>query len=207
MAFFNPSNQLIQIDTGNVLTYMFNPASSPISVYANIGEIQVLGQRYVGINAITTANPSGSPAIYVLAKMLATSAATLAAWQTANAPAPVYWTDTTFTTVSPIMSEGFGGLQASVAGYWMPNYASLPKVTLAQLQGAYGLVQVAGYLPGAYCPANGTLAAGNWLIGNAGSYQSAGVAAASGPGYRALGIQIAAASSNLANVLVLSDII
>ena len=90
MAFLNPSNQLIQIDTGNVLTYCWNPSASPISVYANIGEIQVLGQRYVGYSAAApgttnppASNPSGSPAIYVLAQYLATSATTLANWQTA----------------------------------------------------------------------------------------------------------------------------
>ena len=216
MAFLNPSNQLIQIDTGNVLTYCWNPSVSPISVYANLGEIQVLGQRYVGYSAAApgvtnppASNPAGSPAIYVLAQYLSTSATTLAQWQAATGPSPVYWTDNTFTKVSGIQSEGAlvtGGSVQSVAGYLMANYTSLPKLTLAQLLGGYVFVQVAGYLSNAYCPANGSLAAGNWLVGYTGAFQSQGVAAASGPGTRALGVQLTAASSNLANVLVMSDI-
>ena len=43
-----PSNQLIQIDTGKARTYLYNKSLSPISVYSDIGEAQVLGQRYVG---------------------------------------------------------------------------------------------------------------------------------------------------------------
>jgi hypothetical protein len=216
MAFLNPSNQLIQIDTGNVLTYCWNPSASPISVYANIGEIQVLGQRYVGYSAAApgttnppASNPSGSPAIYVLAQYLATSATTLANWQTANAPAPVYWTDTTFTTVTGIASEALnGGTNATmVAGYLMANYVSLPKLTLTQLLGGYVFVQVAGYLAGAYGPANGTAGVNNSIIGYTGAFQSSGTASGSFPGLpRKLGVQLSAVSSGLCNVLVDADI-
>jgi len=208
MAFYNPSNQLIQVDTGNVLTYCWNPSASPISVYANIGDVQVPGQRYVGVNSASAANPFGAPAVYILAKYLSTSATTLAQWQTANAPAPVYWTDTTFTTVTGIASEALnGGTNATmVAGYLMVNYASAPKLTLAQLLGGYVFVQVAGFLPNAYGPANGTAGLNNSIIGYTGAFQSSGVASGSYPGLpRSLGVQLSALSSGLCNVWVTAD--
>ena len=84
MAFLNPSNQLIQIDTGSALTYLYNPTQGlgNIAAYQGIGENQVLGQRYFGAN-YTTANANGSPAIYVLVQYLATSATT---WRTGRQP-------------------------------------------------------------------------------------------------------------------------
>lgn len=205
MAFLNPSNQLIQIDTGSALTYLYNPTQGlgSIAAYQGIGENQVLGQRYFGAN-YSTANANGAPAIYVLVQYLATSATTLADWQTANAPAPVYWTDQTYTTVSGIKSEGWAGaLLQDVAGYWMPNYASLPNLTLAQLLGGWGLIQVAGPLTGAYAPEAG--GAGYNLVGYAGAFQSEGIATA--PVSRSFGVQIAAAANSLVNVLVDCDII
>lgn len=205
MAFRNPSNQLIQIDTGSARTYLFNQSQSPISVYANIGETQVPGQRYFAAGNVTAANPYGSPAIYVLANYLSTSAITTANLTTAAAPAPVYWTDNTFTTVTGVASEGFNSIQA-VAGYMMVNTTSLPSLTSTLLKGALVLVQVAGYLKGAYGPASGGGAL-NWIIGAAGALQSAGVTAGTAPGYRTLGVQLTAISSGLCDVLVNSDII
>ena len=221
MAFLNPSNQLIQIDTGNVLTYCWNPTASPISVYANIGEVQVLGQRYVGYSAAysssnpygypSASNPAGSPAVYVLAKYLATSATTLANWQTANAPAPVYWTDNTFTTVTGITTEGIGGTTLGLnfpAGYLMVNYASAPKLTLAQLLGGYVFVQVAGYLKGAYVSGTAAPAIGAYINPVAGIFSSTSSAAASGQAsYQPFGRQLTAlVSTNYCDVLVNSDI-
>lgn len=205
MAFRNPSNQLIQIDTGKPLTYLWNPSQSAISVYANLGEIQVLGQRYFTISNATAANPYGSPAIYVLAQYLSTSAVTTANLTTAGAPAPVYWTDNTFTTVTGILSEGFGSAQMA-AGYMMANIISLPNLTATILKGAYVLVQVAGYLKGAYGPASGG-GAMNSIIGAAGAFQSAGIAAGTASTYRPLGYQLTAISSGLCDVLVGDDII
>lgn len=207
--FLNPSNQLIQIDTGNALTYLYNANSGlgTIVAYQGIGENQVLGQRYFGYQekSITAANPSGAPAIYTLVQMLATSAMTLSQWQTANAPAPVYWADQTYTTVTAIKSEGWAGAGLQdVAGYWMPNFASLPNVTLAQLLGGIGLIQVGGPITGAYGPTSGA-AAGNNIVGLTGAFQSAGTASA--PASRPFGVQVTAVASGLCNVLVNCDII
>ena len=205
MAFLNPSNQLIQIDTGSVLTYLWNPTASPIQPYANLGEIQVLGHRYVGISNSSASNPAGAPAVYVLAQILSTSAMTLANWQAANAPAPVYWTDETFTTVSAVYSEAYNSIgNQMIAGYLMANYASLPKATLAQLLGGYVFVQVAGFLKAAWGPTT-TPGSGYNITGSTGTFTSTG--SASAPATRPLGVQLnTATAAGLCDVLVESDI-
>ena len=168
MAFFNPSNQLLQIDTGNVATYLYNPTLG-LTPYAGIGENQILGQRYIGVTAqsgttpgssltaatyptnYAAANASGSPAIYMLVQYSPASAITTANLTTAKAPAPVYWTDNTFTTVTGITTEGIGGTTLGLAfpaGYMMVNTTSLTTLTNTMLLGAYVLIQVAGYLAG-----------------------------------------------------------
>jgi hypothetical protein len=211
MAFLNPSNQLIQIDTGSVLTNCWNPTLGlgAITPYSGIGEIQVLGQRYVGATTGTVSNPYGSPAIYVLAKYLSTSATTLANWQTANAPAPVYWTDNTFTTVTGITTEGIGGTTLGLnfpAGYLMVNYASAPKLTLAQLLGGYVFVQVAGYLKGAYTSGTTAPGIGSNIIPVAGIFSANSLAAGTAPTYRPFGRQLTAlVSTNYCDVMVESD--
>jgi hypothetical protein len=116
----------------------------------------------------------------------------------------VYWADSTFTVVTPILSESYTNSAQSIAGYWLPNYASLPNLTLAQLLGSIGLVQVAGFLPGAWGPTSGAGANVN-IIGSGTAFQSTGSASVSA--VRQLGVQLTAAVSGLCNVLVQSDII
>ena len=216
MAFLNPSNQLIQIDTGNVLTYLFNPTASPISIYAGLGESQVLGQKYVGYSALAVgttnppaSNPYGAPAIYVLAQYLSTSATTLANFQTPLGPSPVYWTDETFTVVSGVYSEAYNSLGSQmIAGYMMLNYTAAPKVTLAQLLGGYVFVQVAGFLKGGWAPTT-TPGAGYNISGSSGVFTSTGTTGTA-PATRRLGIQLntatSAAPAGLADILVTTDI-
>jgi hypothetical protein len=204
MAFLNPSNQLLQIDTGAALTYLYNASQSKISVYAGIGENQVLGQRYFGYAAgagITAANPSGSPAIYMLVQYKSTAQPAPAA-----APAPVDWTDETYTTVSGVSTEGLLGLNG-IAGYLMPNTTSIPSLTATLLQTALVLIQVSGPLLGALGPTSGTAGVGNWIEGLAGNFASQSVVAGTACGYRSLGVQATAIASGLCDVLVNCDII
>lgn len=204
MAIFNIANQLLQIDTGKTRTFLYNKSLSPIQVYADIGEVQTPGQRYVGVANATAANPFGAPAYFMLVNYKSTGNPAPAA-----APAPIYWTDTTFTTVSGVQAEGWATTQ-SVAGYLMLNTTDLPTLTAAMLNGAQCIIQVGGYLVGALAPQTGAAAvAGNWITGaQAGSnFTSFGVAAGTAPGYRPLGIATSAVSGGLCNVLVLSDII
>lgn len=200
MAMFGASNQLIQINSGKTRTQFFNPTQSPISVYANTGNVQVLGQRYFDVVNTTPANPAGAPAIFELVQYLSTSATTLANLTTFGAPAPVYWTDNTFTTVTAVSTEGLG--LNFVAGYMMLNVISAPSLTIAQLLGAQIFVQVGGYLKGAYAPTSGTAGIGNWIVPVAGTGTSANVVAGTAPGYRTLGVQLTAIAAGLCDVLV-----
>jgi len=201
-----PSNQLIQIDTGKARTYLYNKSLSPISVYSDIGEVQVLGQRYIASENSTAANPSGSPAIYQLVKYLSTSALTTANLTTANGPMPVYWTDNTFSTVTAISTEAFATAPlAFPAGYLMVNVVNLTTLTAAQVLGAQLLIQVAGYCKAAYAPAQGTVGIGSWIEGYAGTGQTTGVAAGSSPTYQPFGRQLTAIASGLCDVLVSTD--
>ena len=209
MAFFNPSNKLLQIDTGAASTYLYN-SSSAFAPWKGLGENQVLGQRYAASVNATATNPSGAPAIYMLVQYLSTSAITTANLTTAAAPAPVYWTDETYTTVTGISSEGLG--LNFVAGYMLLNTTtgvglSGTALTAALLLGSQMLIQVAGYLKGAYAPTTGTQGVGNWIEGVAGTLVSQSVVAGTAPGYRTLGVQATAVASGLCDVLVNCDII
>lgn len=206
MAYFGASNQLIQIDTGKARTYLFNKSLSPISVYANINEVQVTGQRFVAVDNTSASTPYGTPAIYMLVNYLSTSALVTANLTTAGAPAPVYWTDNTFSTVTAITTEAFATTPiAFPAGYLMVNTVSLPTLTAAQVIGAQLLIQVAGYLKGAYAPAQGTVGIGSTIVGFAGTFQSNGVAAGTAATYKPFGRQLTAIASGLCDVLVDAD--
>lgn len=197
MAFLNPSNQLIQIDTGKALTFFYN-SSLGLSIYAGLGENQILGQRYFSAN-YTVTNPSGSPAIYMLVQYKSTVQPAPAA-----APAPVYWTDETFTTVSGVSTESGFGL-SGIAGYMMVNTASVSGLTAAQIQTAQLLIQVAGPLTAGVAPA--LTVAGDWIIGAAGNFTPGRVAQGTQPGYRSFGIGLTAVTAGLADILLDCDII
>jgi hypothetical protein len=204
MAIFAPSNQLLQIDTGATRTYLKN-TSGAINTYPGIGENQVLGQLYYGVTNQTATNPSGSPAIFMLVQYLSTSAITTANLTTAAAPAPVYWTDNTFTTVTGITTEALGATTLGLAfpaGFLMVNTASLTTLTAAALLGSQCLIQVGGYLKGAYMSSSSNAGIGSWVIPVAGTLSSAFIAAGSSTTYQPFGIQLTALSSGLCDVLV-----
>lgn len=205
MAIFNVSNQLLQIDTGKVRTYFYNSSLSNLQgPYAGLGENQVLGQRYIGVTNATVTNPYGAPAIYMLVTYKSTGKPAPVA-----GPAPVYWTDNTFTVVSGVESEGVAGL-ASTAGYLMPNTTDISGLTDAMLEGALVLIQVAGYLKAAYAPTGGTAGVGNQIVPASGNWVSNGIAvsnSANGTSCKPLGWQLTAVASGLCDVLVDADII
>ena len=223
MAFFNPSNQLLQIDTGVASTYLYNP-SSAFAPWKGLGENQVLGQRYIasvntssGANS-AAANPSGAPVIYMLVQYLSTSAITTANLTTAGAPAPVYWTDETYTTVTGITTEALGGTTLGLAfpaGFMLLNTATGygnagTALTAAALVGAQILIQVAGYLPQAYMSSSNNAGIGAWIVPSAGTFSSAFIAAGSAATYQPFGRQasvLSALKSGLVDVLVGCDII
>lgn len=199
MAFANPSNQLIQIDSGSPLTYLFNASVSPISVYANLGEIQVPGQRYFSVGNATAANPYGSETIYKLVtyKSTAQPAPT-------SAPAPVYFTDNTYSVVSGVESESLIGLNG-IAGYLMVNTTSYSGLSATLLQGAQVLIAVAGRLVGGVSPAS--IVAGDYIIGASGNWTPARVAQGTAPGYKTYGVAETAVASGLCNIWLNCDVI
>lgn len=209
MAFFNPSNQLLQIDTGKASTYLYN-STTAFAPWAGLGENQVLGQRYFGVDNSTATNPSGAPRIFMLVEYLSTSAITTANLTTAAAPAPVYWTDETYTTVTGITTESLG--INFCAGYMLVNTTTGvglggTALTAALLVGSQILIQVSGYLKGAYNTLSGTAGVGNWIEGYAGTLSSQSVIAGTAPGYRTFGVQTTAVASGICDVLVNCDII
>ena len=221
MAFFNPSNQLLQIDTGVASTYLYN-SSSAFAPWKGLGENQVLGQRYYAAVNTTSgansaaANPSGAPAIYMLVQYLSTSATTTGNLQAA--PAPVYWTDETYTTVTGITTEALGGTTLGLAfpaGFMLLNTATGygnagTALTAAALVGAQILIQVAGYLPQAYMSSSNNAGIGAWIVPSAGTFSSAFIAAGSAATYQPFGRQasvLSALKSGLVDVLVGCDII
>jgi hypothetical protein len=218
MAIFGVSNQLLQIDTGLTRTYLYNPTTA-FAPWKGLGENQVLGQRYFGVTSTTTgatslqANPSGSPAIFMLVQYLSTSAITTGNLTTAAAPAPVYWTDETYTTVTGITTEALGGTTLGLnfpAGFMMLNTTSLTSLTAAQLVGSYIMIQVAGFLSQAYCSGSSAAGIGSWLVPVAGTLSMNSIAAGSSATYQPFGRQasvLSALTAGLVDVLVGCDII
>ncbi len=203
MAFFNPSNQLLQIDTGKTRTFLYNQAGA-FPPWAGLGENQVLGQRYFGVTATSVTNPSGSPAIFMLVEYTS-----IGKPSPVTGPAPVYWVDNTFTTVTGVESEALLGLSGA-AGYLMPNTTDISGLTDAMLEGSQCIIQVAGYLKGAYGPTGGSAGVGNLIVAASGNWVTNGVAVSNSTGgvsSRSFGVQMTAISSGLCDVLVNCDII
>jgi hypothetical protein len=213
MGLFSVSNQLLQIDTGVVRTYLYNPTLG-FAPWKGLGENQVLGQRYIAsVNAtsgVNTAvlNPSGAPAIFMLVQYKSTGKPAPVA-----GPAPVYWTDETYTTVSGVESEALLGLNGA-AGYLMLNTTDYSGLTDALLEGAYCLIQVGGYLQNAWAPTSGTPGVGNLITPLAGNWASQNVVAsatAGGVACRSFGVQATVITTTpiagLCDVLVNCDII
>jgi hypothetical protein len=129
-----------------------------------------------------------------------------------RAPAPVYYTDETFTTVTGNAAEaysaGTGITGTAIAGYWMPNTTAIPtlsNVTSAstqQVNQSYGFIQTAGFL-GWSLGADGRHSRNRQLhhrVLPAGSWAStAAITIVAG---RQLGIQFSAIASSLCDVLV-----
>ena len=166
MAIFGGSQQTAQITASNVRLQVDQWAASAPGV-TNNNMKNPLGLVYydVGGNAGTpTSSPGlyvGAPAVYkyVLYKSTANPALQ-------SAPAVVYYTDETFTTVSGQASEGFTGTTIDCAGFLMPNTTD----TLIS-----GAALTAAYLN------NGGLGSGVWIaVGGVVKSAYLGVAATKG---------------------------
>ena len=98
-------------------------------------------------------------------------------------PAPVYYVDETFTTVSGVFSEGIPaatGNASSIAGFMLPNSGTVAGYGLGTTlftntilnnggNGSYVWIGLAGFIPSAYLAAGAqgnpiTGASGNWTV-------------------------------------------
>lgn len=155
----------VRISTGNPYTVLDSTAKNALgAVYA--------APQNEGLP--TTTNGVGAPAVikYVYYNSTANPAPV-------GAPAPVYWTDQTFTTVSGVFSEGLG--TNFIAGFLLPNTTAISGLTAATLNTSYVWIQIGGFLSAAIVPAS--TAVGDAIIGapTAGNWTNARVAAGTAP--------------------------
>lgn len=140
MALVSVSGQTAQISTGNVRTNIdvfdstkiVNGAQNPLgSKYYDVGytPLSSLG----GTAVLTFPGLFGSPVAYRYVRYNSTANVDFQA-----APAAVWWTDNTFTTVTSTLSEAFGGTTGGPsypAGLMMINTTDFPgSLTGAQLK-------------------------------------------------------------------------
>ncbi len=150
MAQFNPSNQTVQVTTGNVRTTvdlpntsLANPFPYPTGVFPN-----PLGSVFWD-NVVTTANLNGRPTKYRYLQMKLTATPTIL-----TGPSAVWYTDKTMTTITATKSEAWGDV-SSFAGFLMPNSTDISTLTTAILKngaastGAAVWVAVGGWVDGA----------------------------------------------------------
>jgi hypothetical protein len=113
-------------------------------------------------------------------------------------PAPVYYTDQTFGTVSGVSTEGFAGLN-SVAGLLLVNSTDYSGLTATILNGNFVWIAIAGWVSGCIAPAS--TAAGDAIIAAAGNFTPARVAANTAPTNKLIGWATSAIASSLCNIL------
>lgn len=142
-----------QISTGNVLTTVdLRDTTKP-----NNGATNPLGAKFRS-NVVSAANPNGFPVAYRYVRYNSATNAAVVAF-----PGVVFWTDATRTTVTSTLSEAYTGTINMIAGYLLPNSASITTLTAAILNGNFVWMQVAGFLAGA--ASVGSTAVGDALIG------------------------------------------
>jgi hypothetical protein len=199
MAQFGASIQTAQVTTGNFRTTIDPYVSGYAGYPNNPGARNQVGAAYYDSTG-SLSNPYGVPGKYRYVRYNSTSNPALTS---VTGPFIVFWTDTTFTTVSPVESEAaFTGISA-VAGLCMPNVTALTTLTATILNGNYCWIAVGGYESGMYI-SSATVTAGESLVASATTFlptaTAAGTAAPSARG--ALAVAYSASASNLCNVLV-----
>lgn len=207
------------ITTGNLYTAIDTYASTittqpPINVPSNPNGAQnPAGAAYLlvpgaleGPTESYAGNGWGAPLIVRYVRYNSTANPNLLAY-----PAPVYWTDETFTTVTGVFTEGnpaaTGNLN-SLAGWLLPNYTSL-GLTAANaakaLNGNWCFIATKGFVPAAAVV--GSTAIGDALVGATGNFTVARVASGSAPTSRWNAIALTAVTGNTtADILVNTDI-
>ena len=115
-------------------------------------------------------------------------------------PAPVYWKDEAMITVTPTLAEALGGNANAFAGWLMYNTTTTAAAAAATINGNWCFIHVGGFLPGAVAPA--ATAAGDIIIGAAGAFTPARVAAGTAPTNVVAGVARSAVANGLADIWV-----
>lgn len=182
-----------------------NPIGAAFLLPSNSGLIPV-AINYPSAAGSLNSNGWGSP---LIVRYVRYNSTTNANWLAT--PAPVYWTDETFTTVTGTFSEGLpaatGNLN-SFAGYAWINTAIYPgSKTGAQLStlinGNFIFIVTKGFLPGAYVPAS--TAIGDSLTGSSGNFVMTRTASGTAPISVRNAIALTAIASGVADVMVNAD--
>lgn len=154
MGQYGPCDYTVQVTTGNFRTTMDKFDANKL----NNGAVNTLGCAYYdnGPQPPLVANVNGvvTKYRYVRYNSTANSVAVQAA------PAAVYWTDATMTTVTGKVSEALGA-QGFPAGLLMPNSTDITGLTAALLNGNFVWIAVAGIV---LAVASAAAAAGDQLF-------------------------------------------
>lgn len=124
------------------------------------------------------------------------------------APAPVYWIDESFTTVTGHAADAYSSAAASVAGYLMPNTTALGSSNTGaqwylQLSQSYVWIQIGGFLSQALAPTTQTSAGiGNPIYYSTGTDWASTVNTTVAASSRQMGTQWSAIANSLCDVLV-----
>jgi hypothetical protein len=156
-------------------------------------------QSQGGTTVLTTAAGYGCWTTYRYVRYVSTANPAMVA-----GPAPVYYTDETFTIVSGVFSEGIvaaTGSANSIAGFLLPNTGSVAGVGLGSgvsatlLNNNYVWIAVEGFVPSCYLAAG---AQSNSIMGASGNFTTAVTTGVNRPA----GIVVGAVTSNIGDVLV-----
>ncbi len=184
--FVYTGNPFTVLDTYNTALYN-NGANMPLGTIVNV--------PLPAYNVGTTPKGAGS---YLVAKYLRYLSTANPA--TVAGPAPVYYVDETFETVSGVESEGLG--VNFIAGWMLPSTATTSigsTFTATALNGNFVFVGLSGYIPAAISVT--ATAVGDALIGASGNFTVARVAAGTAPTNRVLGWALTAVSGGLSDVI------
>ena len=183
-----------------------NPIGASFLLPPNSQELPV-NVNYPSVSGSLNSNGWGAPLVIRYVRYNSTTNANWLA-----TPAPVYWTDETYTTVTGTFSESLpaatGNLN-SFAGYAWINTAIYPgSKTGAQLStlinGNFIFIVTKGFLPGAYVP--GLTAIGDSLAGVTGNFTLQRTASGTAPISRRMAIAQTAIASGVADVWVDTDL-
>jgi hypothetical protein len=182
----------VRITTGNVQTTLDAAAKNPVGA---------IWSPPVNLGSPLSTKGLGAQPVYKYLYYNSTSNPAPVA-----APAPVYYTDESFTTVSGNAAEAYFTTNGQcIAGYLMPNTTALTTLTNTQLNQSYCFVQISGFLASAYAPTTVTAGAPGNVIAGAATGNWASVVNTTTAGYRYLALQWTAIASSLCDVLVGGD--